>query len=748
LFFSIKIKSWIRLQSLITSIFLITILGSSKKLDLDEEIDLESDMNMVDMDDLDDDELSLDEGLSGSQVLQSTSKRVRMIFSVMASPNRIDILRILNSKGPLTYSELKSLAGFKSKKESGKFAYHLRKLLRQSLVALNKSERRYTITNLGKLVLSLARQIEERSIIESGKMYVRTSHSSIEEFNSQKIIQSLVREGSLPLELAQKITEEVENRIYKYQTAYLTGSLIRELVNSVLLEHGHEEYRHKLARVGLPIFEVQEMVSNAENIENGVEGLLFKTGRIVFAEHLLTSTLPKDIADAHLSGDLHITNPGLWSILPDTIFINVKALIEDGIDLKGKYLNVCRIPPVKTLNNLSSALSMIIALVSKEASQEVVLDDLIPSLSKYSKDLLELERKLVDSFTTSSTTMGYDNMSTVISFRIPLGIDQKIVKTVLSAYKTYTKLTPIPKIGLVIDYDKGKITDVSQIISEIITLGGKVMFTKHNTSQKGVTHPKNSTSTLLHLGSLSINLPRLAFESNKDETYFRARLALLMKPALDSMAKRNKNISNLIRLGVNPILAAGTLYMQRSTVSLVINLVGLQNAVYGILGFKNNNEGQQILHKVIETAVDIATKKSKDLGINIIVSMTESDGSERFIALDAEKYGKNSIQQITDTETYSQGIVLDIDKISSLTGKSAEITECNKISKTLNGGLLLQIAIPKGTKVDEIKKVIEKGVSITSSFKPVMQVPICGNCGFKDEKLGDKCPTCKSTYII
>ncbi len=759
----------IRLQTLITSIFLLIVLGSSKKLDLETEIQPESDTildGMGDLDDVDDlDDLSLDEESSGSQVLQSTSKRVRMIFSVMASPNRIDILRILNSKGPLTYSELKSLAGFKSKKESGKFAYHLRKLLRQSLVALNKSERRYTITNLGKLVLSLARQIEERSIIESGKMYVRTSHDSIEEFNSQKIIQSLVREGSLPLELAQKITEEVENRIYKYQTAYLTGSLIRELVNSVLLEHGHEEYRHKLARVGLPIFEVQEMVSNAENIENGVEGLLFKTGRVVFAEHLLTSTLPKDMADAHLSGDLHITNPGLWSILPDTVFINVKALIEDGIDLKGKYLNVCRIPPVKTLDNLSSALSMIIALISKEASQEVVLDDLIPSLSKYSKDLPELERKLVDSFTTSSTTMGYDKISTVISFRIPLGIDQKIVKTVLSAYKTYTKLTPIPKIGLVIDYDKGKITDVSQTVSEIITLGGKIMFTKHNTSQKGVTHPKNSTSTLLHLGSLSINLPRLAFESNKDETYFRARLALLMKPALDSMAKRNKNISNLIRLGVNPILAANTQYMERATVYLVINLVGLHNAVYGILGFKNNKGGQEILYKVIETAVDIASKKGRELGINVIVTMTESNGSERFISLDGEKYGKNKVQEITSglsnphstqehtslaisTETYSQGIVLNIGKISSLTGKSAEITECNKISKTLNGGLLTRITIPKGTKTSEIKKVIEKGANITSSFKPVMQVSICGNCGFKDEKLDDKCPTCKSTYII
>ena len=46
-------------------------------------------------------------------------------------------------------------------------------------------------------------------------MYVRSSNESIDEFNSHKIIQSLVREGSLPLELAQKITEEVENRIYK-----------------------------------------------------------------------------------------------------------------------------------------------------------------------------------------------------------------------------------------------------------------------------------------------------------------------------------------------------------------------------------------------------------------------------------------------------------------------------------------------------------------------------------------------------
>src|ERR671931_1235912 len=313
-------------------------------------------------------------------LLESASKRVRMIFSVMASPNRIDILRILNAKGPLTYSELKALAGFKSKKESGKFAYHLRKLLRQLLVALNKAERRYTITNLGKLVLSLARQIEERSIIESGKMYVRTSRQTIEEFNSHKIIQSLVREANLPLEQAQKITEEVENKIYKFQTAYLTSSLIRETVNSVLIEHGHEEYRNKLARLGLPSSNIVEMLSAETATRNGIQSVITRTAGAAFSEYLLFNMLPKDIADMHLAGEINISNAAVWGLLPDTIFIDVTDFIEEGLDFKGKFLNVSRLAALRNSDDFATALTMSISILSREASAEIVLDGVIPIL--------------------------------------------------------------------------------------------------------------------------------------------------------------------------------------------------------------------------------------------------------------------------------------------------------------------------------------------------------------------------------
>ena len=51
------------------------------------------------------------------------------------------------------------------------------------------------------------------------------------------------------------------------------------------------------------------------------------------------------------------------------------------------------------------------------------------------------------------------------------------------------------------------------------------------------------------------------------------------------------------------------------------------------------------LAKVINTAMEVATKKGKEMGDNVIVTMTESDAASRFSSLDGEKYGKMSINQ-------------------------------------------------------------------------------------------------------
>ena len=682
-----------------------------------------------------------------SGILQA-AKRVRMIFSVMASPNRIDILRILNSKGPLTYSELKSLAGFKSKKESGKFAYHLRKLLRQSLVALNKAERRYTITNLGKLVLSLARQIEERSIIESGKMYVRTSRHSIEEFNSNRITQSLVREANMPLEQAHKITEEVENKVYKFQTVYLTSSLIRETVNSILIEHGYEEFRSKLARLGLPGSDISDMFSNPIYSRNGVEGILSETSMAVFSENLLFNVLPKDITDMHLAGELNISNTGLWNLMPDTVFIDTSNIIENGLNFKGKYLNVSRVKPIRTLDDITAILPVLISVLSRETSKEIILDNFISSISnKFQNNNEDIESVFSRAFISSSISRSYSSSGfPVITF--PISLDgSSITRSILGAYVKYLDHTPTPTIGLsLVGNDHDSVLRNSDLICNIVKNGGILSISRNFRSHTGIvkTLADEKSSSVISLQSLAINLPRLAYQSNKDETYFRARLALMIKPAISALLARKNSIIEMMRREMLPVLANITQMMHLSKMNLVINLTGIRESVYNILG--HEFDGEEIIQKVLHTAVEVATDQGNQAGDDSVrIAMITDDSNTRLASLDSEKYG-NMYRKAGDEmliKSYSQGLLISGRDL--LSNPDSTIESSNSIDRLLNGGTSLNVDVGDLTD-SELMDCIDKSRDF-NFFRPIYRNKVCSSCGAKISMTSEVCQSCGSTNL-
>lgn len=675
-----------------------------------------------------------------------TPRRVKMIFSVMANPSRIDILRILNARGMMTYSEIKALAGFRSKKESGKFAYHLRKLSRQSLVSLNKMDKRYSLTNLGKLVLSLAKQIEERSIVESNKLYVRSSIGSIDEFQAHRITQSLSREGGLPPDLAEKITEAVESRIYAIQPTYVTGSLIRDMANSILLEQGHEEYRAKLARFGMPAHDVQELLSNVDRVDRGAEGVMSIAGRSVLAERLLSNVLPKDVADQHYSGDVHIDGPGAWSLLPDTLFLSLRELVSDGLSLGGKFLGTSRVQAPKTLPETLTAVSMSIAMASREVAREVVLDGLQQMLARHAKDPL-LEEGLAHALASSTLAPMHAQGAPRASLRVALGSEARAVSSIIAAYTRYARITPLPSICLVVDRSRGRLSDYAGALAEAVSLGGRVMLAAGASSSAGLSHRAAAGSPpSINLQSVSLNLPRLAIESNRDETYFRARLALLMPPALLAMSQRKKEISDLTRRGLNPMLARSTQYMQRGTVSLVVNLTGLHEAVAGFLGYGEGEAGRAVMRRVVETAVDTASKKSKELGEDVRVCITETAGSSRFADLDGQKYKKGEVDAAAASGSYSDCV--EFDAAAEYAKGSGEVAWCNDLAAGLTGGLMVRLDMGERRAPADIRSAIERFAPMLPSFMPSVRVPICGACGYKDAAISDKCPRCRSPYII
>jgi anaerobic ribonucleoside-triphosphate reductase len=674
-------------------------------------------------------------------LLESASKRVRMIFSVMASPNRIDILRILNAKGPLTYSELKALAGFKSKKESGKFAYHLRKLLRQLLVALNKTERRYTITNLGKLVLSLARQIEERSIIESGKMYVRTNKHTIEEFNSHKIIQSLVREANLPLEQAHKITEEVENKIYRFQTTYLTSSLIRETVNSILIEHGHEEYRNKLARLGLPSSDIVQLLSSQdEPARNGIEHVMTRTAGAVFSEYLLFNMLPKDIADMHLAGEINISNTPVWGLLPDTVFIDLSEL-EGGLDLKGKFLNMARIPPIKSSDDAVTTLPALVSLLSREASTEVVLEGYVSALLNNVNDPEDIASRFARALLASSGAPSYSAGIPVTTIAVQTdNLDARHLNALLDGYRKYVNNTPMPRLGLSLS---GRMTDSLDHIIAVVRSGGMISIGNNKVrASNGIKKADVKTTAAVSLHLLSINLPRLAYESNKDETYFRAKLALMIKPSLAAMSLRKKIIVDYIKKGMMPALASASQLMQMSTASIAVNLTGTRESVYNILG----ESSSEVLQKVLKTAAEVTNGQGKMLGEEGAgIAMVSDDSGSRFATLDSEKYGKVSLLQSQNTTSYSQGMTLNGRDI--LNDGKASIQECLAIDKLLNGGFTATFDLTKLSPA-EMKSAIESTVQDLPFLRLSIGFAVCTTCGQRSKEGVDICQFCKSPHTV
>ncbi len=693
--------------------------------------------------------------------MQPVSRRVRTIYSVIASSNRLEILRILNTKGPLSYSELKTLAGFKSKKESGKFAYHLRKLVRQMLIALNRQERKYTVTSLGRLVLNITRQIEEQSVVESGKLYVRTSRQTMEEFNSDKILQSLVREAGMPVELAQRITSEVETRLYKFQTIYLTSPLIREMVNALLVEHGLEEYRHKLTRLGLPIYDISELINTIGEGDGDIETVLARTASSVFSEYLMLSQLPRDVADAHLSGEIHISNPGSWGLVPDTVFFDLNSLRNNSVNLEGKLVTVPRINTPKKIDEALNTLVILTSILSREISTEISLEYFTSYLAEYAQEKTkeELRDSIRRAFTLISLMTNGGCNGPTISFQVGRSTEssryddallKRVMEATLSAYEDYLKSVPIPTLSLIVTVDSDLDLKLKNLLVSAAYLGGRIGISYQPDIIRSYSGLRRDYGTrfpadgvkVLH--SLSINLPRLSYESNRDETYFRAKLAIIMQTSINALKTRKKIIGKLSSKNLLPVLQGKSGMVTEEYVPLTVNLTGINEAVSRLIGERASMaERWSLIAKILETAAKSATEIGEKINEHALVAVIRGDAGERFASMDLEKYGRSATWLSSNKNTYTQTPVISSSDLS----KPDFLRSLSKVYSSVTGGFSIEIDIPTGGSVETLSEIFGKVQKYLGFFRFSNNIAVCRGCGKKFPEGTLRCDFCKSTSL-
>jgi ribonucleoside-triphosphate reductase len=181
-----------------------------------------------------------------------------------------------------------------------------------------------------------------------------------------KLAEEFYETRSINKEEAEEIAFEVERKVFDLNLKFISGPLIRELVNNVLLAKSREKpefalYRNILTRVGAPVYNAYLMdvgqgfkaKENANLQPNPETAHKRKADWVSGEEYLLL--MPPKIADAHLSGDLHIHDLEYFGTRPfcqdwDLRYFFYYGLMPDGIGTRTSIAGPAKHPEVAILH--------------------------------------------------------------------------------------------------------------------------------------------------------------------------------------------------------------------------------------------------------------------------------------------------------------------------------------------------------------------------------------------------------------
>lgn len=134
-------------------------------------------------------------------------------------------------------------------------------------------------------------------------------------WDRERIITSLEKEADLSRELAEKIAINVEEKIIDSGVKQVSTSLIRELIDNELFELGLNINLEKHSIIGMPKFDVDQLVfsktnENSNVAANNPEAVNLAIAENTLKQYALRHVFSKEIAAAHRRGAIHLHDLG------------------------------------------------------------------------------------------------------------------------------------------------------------------------------------------------------------------------------------------------------------------------------------------------------------------------------------------------------------------------------------------------------------------------------------------------------
>ena len=688
----------------------------------------------------------------------------------------------------MPYTEIMSALKLDPVRDAGKFVYHLRSLADAGLISADKRTKKYEITELGEMVVHFARDIEEYVSVKRGKLFVRTSRLAIEDFHRSKIAKSLVVEAGVPQELADEIAAEAEDRLIKLRTSYLTAALIREFVNAILIEKKLEEYRHKLARVGMPVYDVTQLLRAAGELGLTTDYVQKAAGASVLGEYVLLECLPREIADAHISGRIHICDLDSWPLKPNEVQHDLRYFLKSGL--------VGFAPP----RSFNAALAMIqniyrlgIAEISAEQGFDLFNIFLAPHVEDTPEDSV---REALQLFLSSvgqgfPTSAGQPGLSLGLEYVVPeflenveaIGPGGRIVGVygdygeeagvildgLLEAASQEALINPLTNPRLVF-----KLRDSAERQEEAKS---RVLRTHELAASRALPYiallrdrsrdcytatglrlsddwSKQWESDCYRTGCMStifLNLPRLAYEARKDDDRLFKSMTEAFDLTVEAFKIKRRFMIDRLKQPILPLLfgsGQGTPYLREKTATYSIAPLGLNEACMAHTGSELKKDTVSFAEKVLQELKKQSEAASEALGMRFAVSERPGDdATSRLAELDVEHYGKSTVA--------AQGgrnhpFYTDLPSVP-LTSK-IPLSERLAIEGTLQaltpGGHLTTISVDSKTTADGLLSLTHQASASGLRFIAYSGLySFCKNCNRIISGLASTCSACASDNV-
>ncbi len=275
----------------------------------------------------------------------------------------------------------------------------------------------------------------------------------------------------------------------------------------------------------------------------------------------------------------------------------------------------------------------------------------------------------------------------------------------------------------------------------------RVIGNKYDPSREIVTGRGNLSFT-------SINLPRLAIESDHNVGLFFDKLDEMMDLAIAQLKHRFK-IQCSKRVRNFPFLMGQNIWIDSDKLSpddtigevlkhgtLSVGFIGLAETLKALIGYHHGeNEDARELGIEIVTAMRKRLDEEADrTGLNFSLLATPAEGlSGRFVRMDAKKYG--IIEGVTDRDYYTNSFHVPVyypisafEKIK-IEAPYHELTNAGHISYIeLDGDPLENLSAFEKI----VRCMKESGIGYGAINHPVDRDPCCGYTGI----IGDVCPCC------